>query len=60
MGEQTKKRSMTTDDETETETEVRSRNTPAITEYRHRRREENEMKIFKIIITKRFKHTMSL
>ncbi len=37
MTEQTKKRWMTTDDETETE--VSSKNTPAITDYRHRCRE---------------------
>ncbi len=36
MAEQTKKRSMTTDDET---WEVKSKNTPAITAYRHRCRE---------------------
>ncbi len=33
MAEQTKKRSMTTHNETETKTEVRSKNTPPITAY---------------------------
>ncbi len=44
MAEQTKKRLMTTDEETETETKVRSKNTPAITDYRHRccERQQNE------------------
>ncbi len=49
MAEQTKKRSMTTDEETETETEVRSKNTPAITTYAIGATKENEMKIFEII-----------
>ncbi len=42
MAEQTKKRSMTTDEETETETEVRSKNTSAVTAYRCCERQRNE------------------
>ncbi len=45
VAKQTKKRSVTTDDETETETEVSSKNIPAIIDYRHpcheRQRNEN-------------------
>ncbi len=37
---------MTTEEETDTETEERSKNTPAITDDRHRK--DNKMKIFEI------------
>ncbi len=47
VAEQTKKRPMTADEENETE--VRFKNTPAITDYCHRRRgRRNKMKIFEI------------
>ncbi len=47
MAEQTKERSMTTDDETETE--VRSQNTPAFTEYPIGAAKKNKTKILKIL-----------
>ncbi len=47
MAEQTKKRLMTTDNETETE--VMSKNTPAIIDYAIGAVKENEMKILDII-----------
>ncbi len=50
MAEQTKRRLITTGDETETETEVRSKNTPAVTDYAIGAMKDNKMKIFEIII----------